>query len=141
MISVKDTPELVESDLSVATAPSIPEPEPTVEPEPVPDPTVEPVVELEPEPDFELESEPEPEAAVLAVLEPVAGGTVGEPEPEVIREKKLEGAASFDPAPVLQSDSRGRCIMHTVIYSCINSGNRSLYSCVSANIKIVFCPK
>ena len=53
-----------------------------------------------------------------------------EPEPEVILEKKLEGAASFDPVPVLQSDSSARLIMHTVIYSCINSGNRFLYSCV-----------
>ena len=112
MVSVQDTPELVESDLSVATAPSIPEPEP--------EPTVEPVVELEPE--------PVPEAAVLAVLEPVTGGTLAEPEPEVILEKKLEDAASFDPVPVLQSDLSARCIMHTVIHSYINGGNRFLYS-------------
>ena len=84
MITSKDKPGLVEPELSDATAPSIPEP--PVEPEPEPEPTAEP------------EPEPEPEAAVLAVLEPVTGGTVA--EPEVILAKKLVGEASLDPVPV-----------------------------------------
>lgn len=143
---------------------SEPEPEPTAEPEP--EPPVEPEVELEPEPDFELASDPEPEpeppvgsvveletepdfepesepkaeaeAAVLAVLEPVTEGTVA--EPEVILAKKLVGAASLDPVPIMQSDSRIRCMMHIVIHPCMNSGNRLLYSCVSVNIKNSFLP-